>query len=128
MRLSFESFEEHWPVVCTVSMLRLGLSGAVKVRGKRVVTRTRMAACLLMSSSISTLLPLLATALATRPNFPPKMLSCLLPTPCRAPCSARYAPDLSAEEVKAGMEMLDANNDKLISLSEFVDWWVKKAA
>lgn len=42
--------------------------------------------------------------------------------------SARYAPDLSTEEVKAGMEMLDANNDKLISLSEFVDWWVKKAA
>lgn len=39
---------------------------------------------------------------------------------------ARYAPDLSTEEVKAGMEMLDANSDKLISLSEFVDWWVQK--
>ncbi|PRW59367.1 calcium sensor EFh [Chlorella sorokiniana] len=35
---------------------------------------------------------------------------------------ARYAPDLSAAEVKAGMEMLDANSDKLISLTEFVDW------
>ena len=44
------------------------------------------------------------------------------------PHSARYAPDLSAAEVKAGMEMLDANSDKLISLSEFVDWWVKKTA
>ena len=28
--------------------------------------------------------------------------------------------------MKAGMEMLDANSDKLISLSEFVDWWVQK--
>lgn len=53
----------------------------------------------------------------------------LTPAPPHAPpCSARYAPDLSAAEVKAGMEMLDANSDKLISLSEFVDWWVKKTA
>ena len=55
-------------------------------------------------------------------------LACAAAGPASPLCSAQYAPELSSEEVKAGREILDANNDKLISLSEFVDWWVKKAA
>lgn len=37
--------------------------------------------------------------------------------PC-LPCSARYAPELTAAEVKAGMQLLDTNKDGSIQLGE----------
>lgn len=40
--------------------------------------------------------------------------------------SAQYAPELSAAEVKAALEILDTNKDGQIQLGEFVDWWLKK--
>jgi hypothetical protein len=41
-------------------------------------------------------------------------------------CSARYASDLSAAEVKAALALLDDNKDGKIQLGEFVGWWVKE--
>lgn len=43
-----------------------------------------------------------------------------------SPCSAQFAPELSAAEVKAGLQILDSNKDGQIQLSEFVEWWLKK--
>lgn len=39
---------------------------------------------------------------------------------------AQFAPELSAAEVKAGLQILDSNKDGQIQLSEFVEWWLKK--
>lgn len=39
--------------------------------------------------------------------------------------SAQFAPELTAAEVKAGLEILDSNKDGQIQLGEFVEWWLK---
>ena len=52
----------------------------------------------------------------------PALLASALP--CLSPCSAKYAPELSGEEVKAALEVLDTNKDGNIQLGEFVEWWV----
>ncbi|PSC75550.1 calcium sensor EFh [Micractinium conductrix] len=41
---------------------------------------------------------------------------------------AQYAPELSAAEIKAGLQLLDTNQDGQIQLGEFVDWWLKKVS
>ncbi|KAL4428570.1 hypothetical protein ABPG77_008882 [Micractinium sp. CCAP 211/92] len=38
---------------------------------------------------------------------------------------AQFAPELTAAEVKAGLEILDSNKDGQIQLGEFVEWWLK---
>lgn len=39
---------------------------------------------------------------------------------------AKYAPELTSVEVKAGFQILDSNKDGTIQLGELVGWWLKE--
>lgn len=48
------------------------------------------------------------------------------PTIHRVHSEATFEEPLSVDEIKAGVELLDTNQDGAIQFDEFVSWWVKR--